>query len=106
MESDHVTQPNPLYLLVLTVTPQHDHSERARPGGAEIQERNLRVLPGLAGRVFLPGHPGVRPPPRHTDHQVSQAASRSTEKFIFFCPPVALVGKLKLFDILHQKAES
>ena len=88
MESDHVTQPNPLYLPSLTVFPQHDYPERARPGGAEIQERNLRVLPGLAGRVCLPGHPRVRPPPRNTDHQV------------------ALVGKLKLFDILHQKAES
>ena len=63
-----------------------------------------RRWPPLAGRVWLPGHPRVRPPPRNTDHQVSQAASRSTEKFL--CPPVALVGKLKLFDILHQKAES
>ena len=101
-----MTLPNPLYLLVLTVFPQHDYPERARPRRAEVQERNLRVLPGLAGRVCLPGHPGVRPPPRNTDHQVSRAASRSTEKFIFFSPPVALVGKLKLFDILHQKAES
>ena len=62
----------PVQLASDCFPPQHDHPERARPSWAEIQERDLRLLHRLAGRLRLSGSPGGGASLITLSHQVSQ----------------------------------